>query len=227
MLFRLFSIYGSLILKSTIVILSLSFLHAIAWPAQAFAENAKILIYGDSLSAAYGLPKQQGWPYLLQNKLKTEHFNYTVVNASISGETTSGGMSRIGTVLKQTNPDIVILALGANDGLRGLPIKEMFNNLNSMITLCKKIGAKLLLVGMKIPPNYGPKYTKTFSETYHGLSQQHHISLVPFMLENVAAQPHLLQDDGLHPNALGQPIILQNIWPQLQPLLKRQSLPAK
>lgn len=220
-LFRFFAISNSLIFKNTIVILSLSFLSVIIWSSQAFADNAKILIYGDSLSAAYGLPKQQAWPQLLQNKLESEHFQYTVVNASISGETTSGGVSRIEATLKQTNPDIVILALGANDGLRGLPIKEMFNNLNHMITLCKKSGAQLLLIGMKIPPNYGPQYTQAFSESYQNLSKQHQIPLVPFMLENVAAQPHLIQDDGLHPNALGQPIILQNIWSRLTFLLKR------
>ncbi len=214
MYFRLF-----LVLKTALV--SLSFLSLVAWSAPAAAENPKILIYGDSLSAAYGIPQQLGWAALLQQKLRLENYRYDVVNASISGETTSGGVSRIASVLKQTKPAIIILELGANDGLRGLPIKEMTNNLDSMITQSKKTGARLLLVGMRIPPNYGLKYTESFSQTYQALSHQHKVPLVPFMLDHVAATPSLIQEDGLHPNATGQPILLGNIWPHLQPLLKR------
>ncbi len=214
MFFRLF-----LVLKAALV--SLSFLYFVAWPAQVFAENAKILILGDSLSAAYGIPKQQGWASLLQTKLQTERYRYDVMNVSISGETTSGGVSRIDALLQQNKPQIVILALGANDGLRGLPIKEMAANLDKVITKSKKSGAKLLLVGMKIPPNYGPKYTEAFSQSYQLLSKRHHVPLVPFMLDNVAARANLIQDDGLHPNALGQPIILGNIWPTLILLLRK------
>ncbi len=192
----------------------------VALPSIAMAENPKILIYGDSLSAAYGIAKQQGWPTLLQNKLIAKHYQYNVINTSISGETTSGGLSRLTATLAEFKPNIIILELGANDGLRGLPLTEMTNNLNEMITLSKKYKLKVLLVGMKIPPNYGPKYTASFSQTYSQLSQQHKISLVPFMLETIAANPNLIQDDGLHPNAIGQPIILENIWSKLQPLLK-------
>ncbi len=178
-------------------------------------------MFGDSLSAAYGIPQQQGWAVLLQNKLNEQQYNYQVVNASVSGETTSGGLSRLTAKLIEAKPAIVILALGANDGLRGLPIQNMKTNLDMMIKSSKESGAKVLLLGMKIPPNYGPKYTNDFSDTYTQLSKTYQISLVPFMLENVAAKPNLIQDDGLHPNALGQPIILDNLWNTLKPLLKK------
>ena len=198
-------------------------LSLVALPVNASAENPKILIYGDSLSAGYGLAQAQGWGSLLQKKLTAEHYPYTVVNASISGETTSGGSTRFAATLTKFKPTIIILELGANDGLRGLPIQSMAQNLNNMIVLGKKSKAKILLIGMKIPPNYGPKYTASFSQTYLKLSQQHQVALVPFMLENIAAKPSLIQDDGLHPNTLGQPLILYNIWPKLKPLLKKQA----
>lgn len=190
----------------------------VAWSLPAFAANPKILIYGDSLSAAYGIPQQQGWAALLKKKLAQEKFTYEVINASISGETTDSGLTRLASTIKQVKPRIIILELGANDGLRGLPINNMRDNLSAMIQLCKKSGIKVLLLGMKIPPNYGVKYTEAFSQTYTQLGKQHKVALVPFMLENVAARPDLIQTDGLHPNALGQPIILENIWPQLRKL---------
>jgi acyl-CoA thioesterase-1 len=193
----------------------------VACISHANATNPKILVYGDSLSAAYGVSKSQGWVAFLQKKLADQHFQYDVINASISGETTSGGLTRLTATLAKTKPNIIILELGANDGLRGLPMNEMSVNLNTMIAQSKKANVKVLLVGMKIPPNYGPKYTESFSDTYPQLSQQHNVSLVPFMLENIAAKPKLMQDDGLHPNVLGQPMMLDNIWPKLQPLLKR------
>ncbi|MDO9150246.1 MAG: arylesterase [Methylotenera sp.] len=214
MLFRL-------LLVSKTLLLSLFFLNFVAWSAPALAENPKIMIYGDSLSAAYGIPQQQGWVSLLQKKLASEHYQYEVINASISGETTSGGVSRINNALKQVKPSIVIIELGANDGLRGLPIQEMTTNLETIIQQSKESGAKLLLVGMRIPPNYGPQYTKLFSQSYVKLSQVHQIPLVPFMLENIAAKANLIQDDGLHPNAVAQPMVLDNIWPHLKKLLKK------
>lgn len=206
-----------LVLKFTL--LSSYLLGFVAWSSPAFAENPKILIFGDSLSAAYGISPQQGWAALLQKKLHLEQYDYDVVNASISGETTSGGVSRIKTTLQQTKPVIVVLELGANDGLRGLSIQEMTRNLNTIIQQSKKNGAKVMLIGMRIPPNYGPQYTEAFRLSYQQLSIQHKIPLVPFMLEKVAAKPRLIQDDGLHPNALGQTIILENIWPKLKLLL--------
>jgi len=214
MFFRLF-----LVLRFLIV--SLYFTSFVAWSAPAAAANPKILIYGDSLSAAYGISQQQGWVALLKEKLGNEKLHYEVINASISGETTSGGLSRLAATLKQTQPEIVILELGANDGLRGLPIQALRKNLGTMILQSKKSGAKVLLLGMRIPPNYGAKYTEAFSQSYQQLSKQHKIPLVPFMLENVAAQPELIQQDGLHPNGRGQAIILENIWPKLRPLVKR------
>lgn len=219
------------------------FTSLVAYPALAIAANPKslsdvqsssqnlqpkpiilkpsILVFGDSLSAAYGIPQQQGWAALLQKKLMQQNLHYQVVNASISGETTSGGLNRLDAALKQTQPAIVILELGANDGLRGLPISQIHANLNDMIQKSKKSGAKVLMLGMKIPPNYGAKYTASFSDTYHKLSLHHKVPLVPFMLENVAAKPQFIQSDGLHPNTLGQPIVLNNIWPQLEALIKK------
>lgn len=214
MLFRLF-------LKSRNSLLSLFFFSFVAWSLPALAANSRILIYGDSLSAAYGIPQQQGWVALLKEKLRAEKLDYDIINASISGETTSGGLTRFASTIKQVKPKIVILELGANDGLRGLPIKDMQKNLESMIKHSKQSGVKVLLVGMRIPPNYGPRYTGEFSQTYVALASQHKIPLVPFMLDNVAAKPELIQQDGLHPNTSGQPIILDNIWQQLKLLLTK------
>jgi acyl-CoA thioesterase-1 len=203
------------------VVVSLLGLSFVALPTAAIAKNSTILIYGDSLSAAYGISQQQGWATLLQKKLISQHYQYDVINASISGETSSGGLSRLPFALTKFKPNIIVLELGANDGLRGLSVKEMSKNLSAMIMLSKEAKVKVLLVGMRIPPNYGPKYTTSFSQTYRQLSLQHKVSLVPFMLENIAAKPKLIQDDGLHPSVLGQPMILENIWQELQVLLKK------
>lgn len=220
MLFRLLSRLINSNFKSSL--LSLCLLSFVAYAQPVFAANPKILIYGDSLSAGYGIAQQDGWATLLKEKLGKEHLDYDVINASISGETTAGGLTRLSATLKQNSPRIIILELGGNDGLRGLPIKNMHENLDAMIKLSKKSGAKVLLIGMKIPPNYGPKYTQEFSQTYFKLASQHKVPLVPFMLENVAAKPELIQQDGLHPNKTGQNIILENIWPELQKILKKQ-----
>jgi acyl-CoA thioesterase-1 len=209
------------ILKSKTALVSVCFLAFVALSLPVSAANQKILVFGDSLSAAYGIPQNQGWVALLQNKLREEKLPYDVINASISGETTSGGLTRIDAALKQIQPQIVILELGANDGLRGLPIKTTRDNLARMVQKIQKNGARVLLVGMKMPPNYGAKYIAEFSATYPQLAKTHQAGLVPFMLEHVAAKPDLIQLDGLHPNALGQPIILNNIWPALKPLLKK------
>lgn len=206
-------------------LISLLGLHLVAgltlFSAPILAANPKILIYGDSLSAAYGIPLQSGWPALLQKKLQDEGYQYDIVNASISGETTSGGLSRLKKTLEATQPAIIILELGANDGLRGLPLNAMTNNLTAMIKEMQKTRAKIILAGMKIPPNYGPQYTAGFANSYQELSKRYQLSLIPFLLDNVAAQRDLLLQDGLHPNANGQAIMLRNIWPYLQPLLKK------
>ena len=214
MFFRLFS-------AVRVSVISLCFMGFVAWSLPAFATTPKILIYGDSLSAAYGIPQQQGWAALLKEKLAQEKLTYEVINASISGETTDSGLTRLASTIKQVKPSFIILELGANDGLRGLPINNMRNNLNAMIQLCKKSGIKVLLIGMRIPPNYGVKYSEAFSQTYVQLAKQHKVALVPFMLQSVAARPELIQSDGLHPNTLGQAIILENIWPELRTLLKK------
>lgn len=193
------------------------FILAMLWlPACALA-NTTLLVFGDSLSAAYGIPVQQGWVSLLAQKL--EQRSIQVVNASISGETTSGGLTRIETTLAQHKPGILVLELGANDGLRGLPVKQMEQNLAAIIRASQQAGAKVLLLGMKIPPNYGPQYTRDFSNTYTALARQFKTGLVPFFLEGVAGNPALIQQDGLHPTAEAQPKLLENIWSALSKLL--------
>lgn len=189
--------------------------------ASTAAEGKTILVYGDSLSAAYGIARDRGWVALLEKRLAAEGYDYSVANASISGEITRGGLARIGKVLRQTRPAVVILELGANDGLRGLPVAEMKRNLAAMIVRANKAGARVLLVGMRLPPNYGPDYTVAFAAAYAMLARRERVALVPFMLKGFAARPALFQLDGLHPNAAGQPLLLDNIWPRLQPLLEK------
>ena len=178
-------------------------------------------MYGDSLSAAYGIPRDRGWVALLEKRLAAEGYDYSVANASISGEITSGGLARIGKVLAQSRPAVVILELGANDGLRGLPVAQMKKNLAAMITRAKQAGARVLLIGMRMPPNYGPDYTEAFAAVYAGLARRERVALVPFMLEGIAAQPGLFQADGMHPNEAGEPLLLDNIWPRLKGLLEK------
>ena len=178
-----------------------------------------IVVFGDSLSAGYGIEQNQGWVTLLQARLTQQKLPFRVVNASISGETTSGGLARYSEILVTHKPSIVILELGANDGLRGLPVSEMRSNLNKMIVKAKAAKAKVLLLGMRIPPNYGPKYSRDFSASYAILAKQHNIKLVPFLLDGVAGKPSLIQDDGLHPIAAAQPMLQDNVWLALEKLL--------
>jgi acyl-CoA thioesterase-1 len=180
-----------------------------------------ILVMGDSLSAAYNIDPAQGWVVLLEAKLKAEGYDYTVVNASVSGETTSGGLTRLPAALAN-KPGIVILELGANDGLRGLPIQVMHDDLAKMIGLSQAAGAKLLLVGMLLPPNYGAPYTKAFAATYTDLARQYKLPWVPFLLAGVAEHRDLLQADGMHPLAIAEPKVLGNVWPYLKPLLHKK-----
>ena len=174
-------------------------------------------MFGDSLSASYGITQDQGWVSLLAQRLVQQKYNYKVVNLSISGETTSGGLSRFKQAIKQHKPSIVILELGANDGLRGLNATDTFNNLNTMITQAKP--AKVLLLGMKIPPNYGLKYSADFSDNYAKLAKKHQTKLVPFMLNGIAGNRDLVQQDGLHPTAVAQPKILENSWVEIKKML--------
>jgi len=177
-----------------------------------------ILVWGDSLSAAYGLKPSQGWVEYLKHRLLERGYHYTVVNGSMTGETTSGGLTRLPHALEQNKPAIIILELGANDGLRGTPIKVMKDNLARMIELSRKAGAKILLAGILLPPNYGQQFTQEFSAVYTDLARQYHVSLLPFFLEGVAQHRELLQD-GLHPTAAAEPMVLDNVWPKLVPLL--------
>ena len=178
-------------------------------------------MFGDSISAGYGLPRvEQGWVALLQAKLKKEGYGYEVVNASVSGETTAGGLARLPRALSLHHPAIVILELGGNDGLRALPIAPMRANLSRMIELSTAAGAKVLVVGIRVPPNYGPEYTAQFGKAYTDVAQKEHAALVPFVLDGVALSPGLMQEDGIHPNAEGQPRLLDNVWTALRPLLK-------
>jgi acyl-CoA thioesterase-1 len=189
--------------------------------APAAAGGKIILVYGDSLSSAYGVPRDRGWVALLEKRLAAQGYDYSVVNASISGEITSGGLARIGKVLARTRPAVIILELGANDGLRGLPVSEMKNNLAAMIARAKKAGVRVLLVGMRMPPNYGPDYTEAFAAVYAELARRERVALVPFLMEGIAAQPSMFQNDEMHPNTAGQPLLLDNVWPRLLPLLEK------
>ena len=197
--------------------ISLATMSLVATSAQA-AQT--IVVFGDSLSAAYGIQQSEGWVTLLQNKLKQENLDYKVVNSSISGETTSGGLGRFKAMLTTHKPHIVVIELGANDGLRGLSVKEMQNNLNSMIGQAESANAKVVLLGMKIPPNYGIQYTQQFGETYTNLAKKYDIPLVPFFLDGVAGNSSLVLDDGLHPKAVAQARLLENVWPTLEKILK-------
>jgi acyl-CoA thioesterase-1 len=192
----------------------------LAASGSAYSAPKTVLVLGDSLSAEYGLARGSGWVALLEKKLKAEKLGATVVNASISGETTSGGRSRLPALLAQHKPDLVIIELGANDGLRGQPVVAAEANLRAMIEQSQKNKARVLLVGMRMPPNYGRSYTDSFFGMYRKLSTQYKAPLVPFMLEGVADQPALFQADRLHPNAAAHPIILANIWPQFLALAK-------
>jgi acyl-CoA thioesterase-1 len=189
-------------------------------PLAAIASQT-ILVFGDSLSAAYGIPREAGWVSLLEKKLAQEKPGRHLVNASVSGETSSSGLRRIGPALARHQPAVVILELGANDGLRGLPVAEMQRNLGDIIQACRKANARVLLVGMKIPPNYGIRYARDFSASFPMLAARFNTALVPFLMEGVAGDPMLIQADGLHPLARAQPRLLQNVWPVLQPLLAR------
>lgn len=176
----------------------------------------KILVWGDSLSAAYGIPVDKGWVNLLQQKLQN---NAVINNSSISGETTAGGLTRLPAALQTYQPDYVLLELGANDGLRGIKIDTMQANLEQMIQLAQQAKAKVVLLGIKLPPNYGSAYTQKFEAVYTSLAKQYNLPLVPFLLDGIAQNWDLVQADGVHPTAAAQPIVLDNVWKVLQSVL--------
>ena len=189
------------------------------FPNSCFAAPT-ILVFGDSLSAGYGIAVSQSWPTLLQARLEQEKFPHAVVNASISGETTAGGRSRLSVALQQHRPSVVVLALGANDGLRGLSVDAARSNLTEMIRAAKASGSKVLMAGMRLPPNYGPDYTRRFSAMYADIARQEKVALLPFLLEPIAQDDAAFQPDRLHPTATAQPKLLDHVWPVLKPLLK-------
>jgi len=192
---------------------------AAAAAASPSPSAAPVLVFGDSLSAGYGIRVEQGWVSLLAQKIEHEGYGFRVVNASVSGETTDGGLARLPRALAVQKPRIVLLELGANDGLRGLPLAGTRDNLDKMITLLQSQHIAVLLLGLRLPPNYGERYTGGFMSMYQQLAASHHIALLPFLLDNVALHDDLMQADGLHPNEKGQPLLLDNVWPKLLPLL--------
>ena len=205
----------------------LALLLALAAPAARAQQPAPaILVFGDSLSAGYGIHVEQGWVSLLASKISQLGYGFKVINASVSGETTAGGLGRLPHALEVQQPRILILELGSNDGLRSLPLANTRDNLDKMITLALARGVTVLLLGMRMPPNYGERYTTGFQDMYTGLAQAHKLALVPFLLDQVALNPALMQADGLHPNEQGQPLLLDNVWPKLEPLLRAAVGPA-
>nr|WP_183378596.1 arylesterase [Herbaspirillum sp. Sphag1AN] len=201
-------------------LVSIALLSMLIMPAAAHSAPKTLLVLGDSLSAEYGLGRGTGWVALLEQRLKQQKIDVTIVNASISGETTIGGKTRLPALLSKHAPAVVIIELGANDALRGLQLSDTKANLQAMIDMARQAKAKVLLVGMQIPPNYGPDYTRQFANLFPQAAQQNKLALVPFLLQNVADKPALFQADHLHPIEQAQPTLLDNVWPHLKPLVK-------
>jgi acyl-CoA thioesterase-1 len=196
--------------------LSLALIPMLAWNN---ASAQTLLVLGDSLSAAYRLKPEEGWVALLQNRLVEQGSDIKVVNASISGETTQGGLTRLPELLNRHQPNWIVLELGANDGLRATPIPRIEQNLRALIDQSQEAGAEPIIVGIKLPPNYGPRYTRRFFGLYESLAQEYELARVPFLLEDVALKPELMQSDGLHPTAEAQPIVLEQVWPTLSSVM--------
>lgn len=194
--------------------------HAPSGAHAATDPRPTILVLGDSISAAYGIQREQGWVSRLHARVAGEGPGWRVVNASVSGETTSGGLARLPDALAEHDPEVVIIELGGNDGLRGYPVQTIRQNLSRMVELARDAGSRVLLLGMQIPPNYGPRYTRAFTATFQDVAEDHGVPLVPFLLEQVALEPGLMQDDGIHPTAEAQSLLLEAVWPHLAPLLE-------
>lgn len=200
-----------------IVLLFLSAICALSVQAQ--SEQQTIVVFGDSLSAGYRMEQEQGWVHLLAQRLEGISANYRVVNASVSGETTTGGLSRLPATLESNKPDIVILELGGNDGLRGLPVTSIKENLVRMVELSEAAGAKVVLAGIQIPPNYGARYTGPFTSQFAEIAESMSLPFIPFLIDGIAQRPELMQDDGIHPKAEAQGMVLDNVWPVLAEVL--------
>ncbi|MDF0752454.1 arylesterase [Marinobacter sp. 71-i] len=201
---------------------SIVFLALICVGVQAHASQNTLMIVGDSLSSAHGVQTEDAWVTLLKDRLEEEGLNqWQVVNASIGGETTDGGLRRLPKLLDENEPEVVIIELGGNDGLRGFPPNVIRQNLSSMIEKVNEAGAKALLVGMQIPPNYGQRYTRAFADIYPELAEKHETELVPFFLDGIYDQEGMMQDDDIHPTAEAQGQLLDNVWPVLEPMLRK------
>ena len=196
------------------------FLILLLYSVAVCAAEQRILVFGDSLSAGFGIAISQSWPALLGQRLQANGSRLTVTNASISGETTAGGRTRFAAAMTQFNPAVVILALGANDGLRGLPVAAMQDNLAFMVAMARQRGARVLLIGMRLPPNYGPAYTQEFDAAFRDVAKRHKVALLPFLLEPIVLDQNAFQADGLHPTAAAQTRILDHVWNALRPLLR-------
>jgi len=204
--------------RRQLLLVTLLLATAVVW-----AGPPTILILGDSISAAYGIDTSQGWVALLQQRLRQEHFDYRVVNASVSGDTTRTGLNRLDAALQQYHPAIVIVALGGNDGLRGLPFSEIETSLSRIIEVSQQRGAKVLLAGVRLPPNYGAFYNSRFAALFRQLADSRQVALVPRLLDGIDEHADLMQADGIHPTAAAQVRILDNVWPHLLPLLGTRS----
>ncbi|MCB1623155.1 MAG: arylesterase [Pseudomonadales bacterium] len=216
-------------------VLSIALALCLTWIGSTLAEGADttvrtgvpvsvptILVMGDSLSAGYGINVEQGWVTLLQQRLREQGYGYRVINASVSGETTGGAATRLPRALALHKPAIVIIELGGNDALRGLPLRTSRANLINMVEKSQQAGARVLLIGMKIPPNYGPRYSEDFESLFTNIAKQYKLPLLPFFLESIALDTARMQADGMHPNAAAQPQLLDNLWPKLKPLLQQR-----
>jgi acyl-CoA thioesterase I len=191
-----------------------------AGPSALANAEPTILVLGDSISAGYGIQREESWVDLLADRVTEAVGDWNVVNASLSGETNGGGLGRLPGALEAHGPDVVIIELGGNDGLRGYPIANIRDNLSRMVELAQQTGGRVLLVGMQLPPNYGHRYARAFAEVFLQVAEAHDVPLVPFLLENVALLPELMQDDGIHPKAIAQELLLDTVWPYLAPLLE-------
>jgi acyl-CoA thioesterase-1 len=210
--------------RSIVILLCLLLARPAAPAAEVPRQQPVILVYGDSLSAGHGVAVDKGWVSLLAARLQHEGYGFQVVNASVSGETTTGGVSRLPRALSAHSPSIVVVELGANDGLRGLPLDTTRANLRAIMSLAAADHRTVVLLGMRMPPNYGERYTAGFAAVFPELAHQYHAALVPFLLDGVADRPELMQTDSLHPNERGQAVVLDNVWPVLRPLLKKRQL---
>jgi acyl-CoA thioesterase-1 len=196
-------------------------LNLIANPA--VAGSPVVLVVGDSISAAYGINSRQGWVNLLQHRLQQKGYPYTVVNASVSGDTSRNGLTRLPPLLQRYQPEVVIIELGGNDGLQGLPLPQLQDNLEQMVALSRRHDAQVLLAGIRLPPNYGPDFNRRFAAVYRAVAEHYQLAFLPHLLQGVAERPELMQADGIHPQAAGQGGILDNIWPLLEAMLSPET----